>query len=152
MGLHDLEEQLDACRADTVTLERELTGARARIAALDAQLEALFAGPGDGTIGTAWAEHRRIWGGPLDDRIRFGAGYQAALVRQPTRMQVTAPELEALGCVILTPAEIDLVAPALLEAGTRHLEQRGTAWHELGTHLHRIAARLYAATNRQEHP
>ncbi len=54
--------------------------------------------------------------------------------------------------VLLTPDEIDVVAPALLEAGTRHLEKPGIAWQQLGAYLHRIAERLYAATNRQEQP
>jgi hypothetical protein len=131
-------------------------------------------GPVPSPLEQAWADHRRIWSGPLDPRITFGAGfaagYRAALERDVPRLRIVMPEgfvLDDLGArlveyepmlelppepiegAVLTPDDIDVVAPALLEAGTRHLE-RGTAWHELGRRLHAIAERLYSATNRQE--
>jgi hypothetical protein len=106
---------------------------------------------GASPIDGAWKDHRRVWAGPLRGRNLFGAGftagYRSALEREPLRVQLDADELARLGLAVLTPDEVDVVAPALLEAGTRHLERPGTALQELGRRLHSIAERLYEAAN-----
>ena len=98
-------------------------------------------------VDRAWAQHRRHWAGPLSQRTTFGAGftagYRAALEREPLKIQLDPAQLAELGLVVLTPDEVDVVAPALLEAGTRHLERPGKAWQELGAKVHAIAQRLF---------
>lgn len=121
MGARDTEEQLEACKADAILLERQLAAAEAKLAAITALCDRI-------DVDSSRHVHER--GTTVVEWVRQLLGEQPA-------------------DVLLTPDEVDVVAPVLLEAGTRHLE-RGTAWHELGHRLHAIAERLYETTHRQE--